>query len=441
MKTIAYIMITTLSTSIGYSQEILENYVEYGIKNNEIIQQQNINLEKSIYALKEAKSLFAPTVTLHSTYTLARGGRTIDFPVGDIVNPVYNTLNQLTNTTNFQNINNVSELLNPNNFYDVNFRTMLPLINTEIIYNKRIKEEGVKLQEIEIEIYKRELIKDIKIAYYEYLMANEGVKIMESALSLVEESNRVNKALFDNNKINRTTVIRSESELTKRKTAHEIARLQKKSAQQYFNFLINKDLDESIEIEELQEIPLVQFETSIINKEELQKLEKSDDIYTNAIKLAKSYLYPKLNVFMDVGSQGFDFDFDSKTQYVFGGISMEWNIFSGNKNKHKLKQVELEKQELKVQTEMAERQLALQLRRAENNFLEKSNNYLAAVAQSYSAKKYHSDVWKLYKEGQVLYLELIDAQNELINAQVLLNINRFDLWTAKVEIERASTTP
>src|SRR5687768_18561568 len=85
----------------AYAQTSLDNYIKTALSNNETIRQQQFLLTKSLYALKEAKSLFLPSVGFNATYTLADGGRTVDILVGDLVNPVYRTLNQLTVTANF----------------------------------------------------------------------------------------------------------------------------------------------------------------------------------------------------------------------------------------------------------------------------------------------------------------------------------------------------
>ena len=82
---------------IGFSQSKLDNYIQTGLKSNEVIKQHNFDINKSMYALQEARSLFYPTVSLNANYTKADGGRTIDIPIGDMLNPVYSTLNQIDN--------------------------------------------------------------------------------------------------------------------------------------------------------------------------------------------------------------------------------------------------------------------------------------------------------------------------------------------------------
>ncbi|WP_052187025.1 TolC family protein [Chryseobacterium indologenes] len=183
---------------LGHAQNHLDRYIKIGLTNNEVIRQKSFDINKSLFALKEAQSLFYPNVALVGNYTIADGGRTIDIPIGDMLNPVYSTLNQITNSSTFPQLQNQSVLINPNNFYDVKLHTTMPLLNYEIIYNKRINMQQTNLQKIELEVYKRELVKDIKIAYYKYLQPVEGIRIYENALSIVKENQRINRSLFKN---------------------------------------------------------------------------------------------------------------------------------------------------------------------------------------------------------------------------------------------------
>ena len=152
------------------AQTTLDSYIKTALANNETIRQQQFLLTKSVYALKEAKSLFLPAVGFNATYTLANGGRTVDIPVGDLMNPVYKTLNQLTGTTNFPQVQNQHVLLNPNNFYDAKIRTTYPLLNAEIEFNRKIKTQQHNLQQIEISLYKRELVKEREKKPFSFFM-------------------------------------------------------------------------------------------------------------------------------------------------------------------------------------------------------------------------------------------------------------------------------
>ncbi len=423
-----------------YAQTSLDTYIKTALTNNETVKQQQFLLTKSLHALKEAKSLFLPSVGFNGTYTLAGGGRTVDIPVGDLMNPVYKTLNQLTGTNNFPQIQNQSVLLNPNNFYDAKIRTTYPILNAEIEYNRKIKTQQYGLQQIEINLYKRELVKEVKTAYYKYLQACEAVAVYRTALVLVNENLRVNTSLFNNQKVNRTAVIRSDNEVSKYNALLESSIQTQNNAKAYFNFLLNTGLNTAIVKDSITTIPVDLFltDTVVAGREELEKLKEAVAINQNITALAKSYKRPKLNSFVDLGSQAFDFKVNNKSVYYFAGLSLEWNIFSGNKNKYKIRQAETDGQVLQSQTSYVEQQLKLQLTISTNSFRAALAEYNAARSQVASSQKYYNDMFRLYKEGQALFIELLDAQNQLVTAKLQLNISLFDTWIKAADIERAN---
>ena len=96
LKTILSVLIALLIMEKTIAQDVLEDYVKRGISNNLVLKERNISLDKSLLALKEAKTLFMPSVNLAANYTLAAGGRVIEFPIGDLLNGAYATLNRLT---------------------------------------------------------------------------------------------------------------------------------------------------------------------------------------------------------------------------------------------------------------------------------------------------------------------------------------------------------
>lgn len=429
-------------TEMTHAQSTLDNYIQQGIESNQSIKQQSFILEKSVYALGEAKSMFLPNITFSTTYTKADGGRTIDFPTGDLLNGVYSTLNQLTGSSSFPQLQNQSILLNPDNFYDAKFRISQPILNAELGYNRKIKSKQIDLQKTEILLYKRELVKEIKTAYYNYLKATNATKIYQSYLTLVTEGERVNKKLFENGKINRTAVIRSQNEVSKINAFIIASKKTEESAQFYFNFLLNRSLTESIVIDNITTLPEeAQLPNdNISNREELSKLKISKDINNDLTGLAKSYLIPKIGASLDLGSQAFDWKFNQKTRYYLFGISLEWNLFAFGKNTYRIKQSVAEEQAITSQTDYVQQQLLTELKVRQANMESAIAQYRAAQSQLKTSQTYYSDISKLYKEGITIYIELLDAQNQWIDAQIKSNITLFDTWIAYTAIERANAS-
>lgn len=440
---LAVLQLSIILLPLGLNaQNRLNDYIAQGLASNQSIKEQNFLLKKNIYALQEAKSMFLPSVTFSTTYTKADGGRTIDFPTGDLFNAAYATLNQLTGSNSFPQLENQSILLNPDNFYDAKFRTSLPILNAELVYNKRIKAQQVDLQKAEILMYKRELVKEIKTAYYSYLKATNAIRIYQSFLKLLEEGERVNRKLFENNKINRTAVIRSQNEVSKINASLTAAQKTEESARYYFNFLLNRPLTEPILTDG---VPLLPAQDNLLlnevnGREELAKLEIAKGINKNLTGLAKSYLIPKVGTSLDLGSQAFDWKFNQKSRYYLLGVSLEWNLFSSGRNSYKIKQAIASEQAVSAQTNHVTQQLLTELNVRRANLQSALAQYQAAQSQLKTSQTYYNDVTKLYKEGMAIYIELLDAQNQWVDAQLQSNIALFDTWISLTAIERANAS-
>ncbi|MFC4231399.1 TolC family protein [Parasediminibacterium paludis] len=431
--------------SIGFNskaQSNIDKYISLGLNNNQSIQQQNFELSKAMYALKEARTLYYPNVAFNTTYTLSQGGRVIGLPLGDLLNSAYATLNQLTASNNFPKLQNQNIQLNPNNFYDVKLRTTYPIFNPDIKYNYRIKDEQVNLQQLEVTLYKRELVKEIKTAFYQYIQSLKGVAIYKNANELVKENLRINNALFNNQKVNRNVVLRSEYEVRKIESAWIDANKNSQNAKAYFNFLINRPLSDSIITDEFTNIPSLENESSqdISKREELGKLSIVKEINANLIHLSNTYRLPKVSAMLDAGAQNFDFKINNHTPYFLFGLSVDWNLFAAGKNKYKVKEAEAALNSTIKQTDYVKSQIEVQLSTAINTYKASLKVYDNTLFQEKAALRNYNDLLKLYKEGQALYIELLDAQNQYITAQLQSSIALMDTWAKYAEVERANSS-
>jgi len=436
------LMVVVFLQNSMYAQQVLDGYIKTAIEENQSLKQKQFQLEKAMYGLKEAKSLFLPTVSLQASYVKSAGGRTIDFPIGDLLNPVYSTLNQLTESSAFPQMENAAIQLNPDNFYDAKFRTVLPLVNAEIWYNREIKKEMVSQQQAAVNVYKRQLVKDVKEAYYHYYQASKEVTIYENAIKLVNENIRVNESLYRNGVKNSTALTRAQAEKEKMQTLLTNAENNRSNAAMYFNFLLNKPLDAGIELdtESIADIENINsnFTSDVSRREELQQVQSARNIYTLNRNLQQSHLLPKLNTFLDVGSQGFDWQMNDKSRYYMWGVNLQWDLFASNQYKYKTQQAGADMKATAMLQQETEKLLLMQLQNAYNNFNTAFASCRSAQQQLGLAEKYYKDQLKMYKEGQLLYIELVDAQNQLTSAELQLSVAIANTRIAAAEIEKCT---
>ncbi len=416
--------------AISFAQH-LDEYIRQGIASNHSLKEQDFLLQKNTLALQEARRLFFPEITFGTAYTLAAGGRKIEFPVGDLMNPVYATLNQLTQTNQFPQLENIEETFLPNNFYDARFRIRQPILNKEIGINKSIKSAQIDLKKEEIQVFKRVLVKDIKSAYFQYLQAGEAVRIYDIALQLLAENQRVNESLLRNDKIIPSVLTRTAGEIGNVKAQKLDAQAKEKNAAAYFNFLINKNLEAPIEKDSLNQLPgLLQNG----QREELAQLETAGRINALVVDLENAYKMPDVGIQLDLGSQNFDFKWGG---YVLAGLSFEVPVWAAGRNKLQVQQAEMDVLATGEKKRAVAQQIDLQTQVAQTNYLTAIEVWRSYETELAGAKRVYDDTFRRYKEGLANNIELLDARTQVTTKELQQSLAFYDILIKHAELERA----
>lgn len=448
MKTVLfYIGITLLSMTyiqLSNAQVNLQHYIAEGLDNNLVIRQRNLSLDKAMNALKAAKSMYLPSVSVDMTYTTASGGRMIYLPIGDMLNPVYATLNQLTQTQSFPQIENERINFLPRNYYDARVRAAMPIINTDIKHNQTVQQKIVLMQQTEVDIYKRELVMDIKQSYYNYLAALDAVKVYQNTLQLANEGKRVNQRLLDAGSGLPAYVVRAEAEIADAEAKLAEAEQQAANAQYYFNMLLNRDAESAIQVDDVvsnskQQDALMLLD-NVEQREEIDALEKQIDIQETLVKMNKQVFIPKLNAFVDVGSQAENMQFNRDAQYVMIGAQLSFPIFEGNRNRLKIRESKIAVTEAENQLAHVRQQLELALNVARNEVTSTYKSYQSANSQVEAASTYHRLIQRGFAEGVNTYIETIDARAQMTSAQLARNIAAYKYLSAIAKWERETSS-
>lgn len=431
-----------LQPASTFAQHPLDGYIREGLKNNLVLQQKNLTLQQAQQSLQIAKSYFLPSVNLIGDYTSGEGGRSIALPVGDLLNPVYASLNQMTGSDAFPQIENVNQNFFPKNFYDVRVRTSMPLINNDVYSNRTIQSQQVMMKQHEADIYKRQLVMEIKTAYYNYLASTKAVKIYESAQILVNKNVEINESLVRNGKGLPANYLRAKSEAEKVKADLNSARNSQSNARKYFNFLLNKPLDSNIDEASIENENIVADTTDVNLKqrEELQMLQTALAINQSVIKMNKLNRLPKVNAFMDLGSQAYDWQYNDQSRYYLVGVQLSLPLFQGFRNNTVIRQNKIEQEKTEFLLRNTESQLQMAVEIAGNEVTSAHQNYSASVEQLKYAQNYFNLVDKGYQQGVNSLIEYLDARNQLTTSQLQQSLRWFDTLIANAKLERETAT-
>jgi outer membrane protein len=163
--------------------------------------------------------------------------------------------------------------------HETKVRLVQPIVNSQILFNARIKKEVSNAEKAELDTYKRKLIAEIEATYYQYLQSLEYEKLLFETERLVQENLRVNRKLVENDKITIDNVYRAETELQKVRKLQTNAIKAKNLSRASFNFLLNFPLDSAIKVDGLLQVALPPFSlddakaSTLAQREELKMME------------------------------------------------------------------------------------------------------------------------------------------------------------------------
>ena len=437
--------------SVFAKETVLDQYIKIGLESNLALKQEKYSLEQSTKALKEARGMFFPSLTLHSRYTRAGGGRTIEFPVGTIVNPIYQTLNEILEALGqdpkpFPVIPDEIIPFLRTEEQETKLRLIQPLFQPAIYYNHALKSNLVDIQDFKTTIYKRELIKEIKISYFNYLRAYYVIELFTETELLLKENLRVSEKLYSVQKVTRDAVYRSEAELSSIEQRQLEARNNLDLSRSYLNFLLNRPLTEEIEIDET--LLKVQnyhfpFDTAytyaLNNREEIVQMQTVIEATDNNRKIKKSNYFPGLSAVADYGFQGEKFQFSDQDDYWMASLVLKWNIFQGFQDQARIEQAALETRKMQVKLQELRRQLELQVRDVYNRFMLAQKKIEVANKQAISSEASFNIINKKYKEGRAAMVEFLDARNNMTNSQINRLLANYDYHAGFAELERVTS--
>ena len=418
------LIIFILWSSLLVSGQSFEPIVKRAWEHNQILKAKVFQLSSAAFALKEAKSHYGPTVIFGTQYTLASGGRSIDFPVGDLLNPVYGTLNQLTQTNVFPQIGNVNEQFLPDNFYDARFRITQPIYYPDLAINKKLKLEAMVTKDIEIKAFKREISKEVMTAYFAVIVSKKVIEIYEAADTLLAEAKRTTQSMIKNGIALPSALSRIENQISGNLSQKIEAKSKNTNASNYYKYLTGLSKDEAIEEVPLTELPII-LEDNLGQKEDIQQINQGIKMQSLVLEKENNYYLPKLGAQLDLGSQAFDFDFEP---YALLGLNLEVNIFDSKRNSHKKDGIKAEIMALESQRNYVEDLISLQITTAKENVfsaIQQANTFKSRIA---ATAKIYQDVKKKYGEGTANYLDLIDAQTQVTHMNLQYIIAQNNAW-------------
>ena len=414
------------------------------------------SVQQRLAALDQARAKFLPALDLSSRYTRASGGRSIDFPVGDLLNPIYATLNQLTGTTRFPAIANQQIDFQRRREQQSELALTQPLFDARIGAGRAAAAASLDAAEAAHKALAGRIERDMRQAYYRWLGARAQVVIYTETLALATENARVNGSLYKNGKITRDLVYRAEADQLEVQQSLLEARSGERLAQSYVNLLRNSPFDQELPVAAAADADLKGVraalapraarpelalgalqDSAVAKRAELRAAQANAEAAAAAERLARAAFAPQLAFAMSYGIQGEQFRFNSDERYVLASVVLRFNLYSGGADRAGIAGAHAAAHAARTAREIQEQQVRFQVQESLQDLEAAQASLDTAARRADAAAAAFRIAERKRNLGQINQAEYIDARRTLTDAQLNLNITRFSALGDLAELQYA----
>jgi outer membrane protein TolC len=451
---------TFASDTQGTVEDGLRQVLDDALAANLELQAGQAGVRQRYAALDQARARYLPVVDFDARYSVANGGRTIEFPVGDLLNPVYETLDDLLvqsgQPPSFPRVRNEEiELLMPT---EQNTR----VVAAQPIYDPRLgpaveaTRQDVNRAEAGLAGLRTRVVRDTKQAYYEWLAAQQQALVLDATLEVARSNLAANESLYRNGKITRDFVFRAEADQLEVEQQRRAAEARVRIARSYVNLLRNVPLDSPVPGATIDEATVDRFrerltqrvagrrvdlpalqETATEQRAEIDGLDAAIAGSVAQQDLARAAFKPMLAVGAEAGIQGEDYGFTDDERYVLASVVLRWNAYRGGADRAALAEARALTEELRATRDLAEQQVRLEVERALET-LEVADASLGTARKRAEAAEAAFRIAARKRDlGQINQTEFIDARRTQTDAQLNLNRVRAEFLARLAELEFA----
>lgn len=433
VATIVIVLASGLTGGLRAQTPALDALVAQARQARPELAQRRAELSAAEARAAESRLAFRPNVSLGTSYTLAAGGRVIAFPVGDLLNPAYGALNDITQTEAFPQIENVEEQFFPNNFYDARLRVEQPILDPTLRLQRELAATGTRAAQAAIESSALALDYRVRQAFFQRLQAAEAIQILAAADTLLDEALRTTRSLIRNGAglpLARERLLAEQAQLRAQRAG---AAAQLANATALLTFLTGA---QATVIDSLNAGPrqAPAGEPDGLERPELRQLRAAVAATDVELAIEDKFRAPRLGARVDAGSQDFDFGWQP---YVLAGLTLDVPLYDGGRVRERRARLRAERAASEASIEEAELGFALEAELARNRLAAAEATlayYARAVA---SAERALRDARLLYRSDAGTYLQLLDARTQVTRVRLERNVAYYDTWLRYVDLLRA----
>jgi outer membrane protein TolC len=435
--TVGILLLGGASAALAQQRDPLDPIVAEALAANLGLRQERLEERRVADEVRVARGLFLPTVGIESRYSRIEGAPDL----GDLVNPAYAALNQLTGSNAFP----TDVALTFPQRHETRLRLTQPLFNEGIRAGYAVARGRHDAQRMQLGAAARRLAADAQASWLRHAAARRVVETLEATLLLVQENERVAQRLTDAGRGTPDAVFRARAERAEVEQQLAEAQRGRDAAVRAFNQVLRRPLDAPVtgvpDSAFLQPLTIGVEEAvarALAEREELRQADAGILTGQAAERAALSTFLPSLALAVDYGFQGRDYAFRASDDFWMVSLVAQWNVFNGFGDAARRSAARHETERARTRRTEAADLVALEVRTAHEAAAVAWAAIATADARLAAAQRTFELVRRRYEEGVAGQIEFLDARTAFTGAQLNRILTVYTYATRRVELERAA---
>jgi len=429
---------------------IAESYVQQAWAANPGLQRHLLEVTAAEAEASMSGAARGPRIDLVGRYSVASGGRTIEVPSGDLLNPAYAALNRLLTAAgepaSFPAVSNQQILLLRPREQETKLRLTLPLYNDALKHDQRARQAAVGAATASHAAAKRGLRRLVLESYYLYLTLHAAERIWAEAVETTAEALRASRVLYEVDRVTEDQVLRSEADDLAARQGLIEATHAVEAARFAFNVLLHRPVDTEIGRPKPEAIAtLVEGFTSMVlpvppppeHREELAAWHARVEAASAAESAARSRGRPSLALVAEGGIQGTSYRTSSGADYGIASVVGEINLWDGRERRATLALARVRRHQAELGRDELREHLIVETRTALHAFQAAREALPAAARRAAAARRSLQIVTARQDEGLVNQLAFLDARQTETAAALEHAVARLRLLVAGARLDQA----
>lgn len=428
----------------------LDECLTIALNENPTIKVADMEITRVDYSKKETLGQLFPTIAFGATYNRTLAKQTM-----------FMNMDSFGGGSNGGNSDSSGETTPPattkkksngikvglDNSYSMGFSMSMPIIAPQLWKSLRLSDAQI-LQNIEKARQSRiELVNQVKSAYYSLLLAEDSYKVIQESYDMAKFTADLYQKQESLGAASQYDVLRTqvavknvEPELTQAEIAIKQATLQLQVLMGVESDLKLKASTTLSEYESsMYEDLLAIDKENLDNNSELRMLGIQTRQLQDALTVQKMSWFPTLALNASYNwtsmSNGSPFKNFQWTPYSMVGLTLSFPIFQGGQRYSKIKQAEIQVNEMKWQSENLTRSIKMQVDLSIDN-INKNAKQIASCSESVmQAETAHRIMKESFEVGAASYLDLRDAELALTRSRLTYYQSIYNYLVARSELE------